>query len=249
MSLLTHLDILDLISAGVIEGADPARVNAASLDVTLGAEILIEDLTRPRRVDLASKGTPAMRPLPGTDPAVRYYVHPGRDPHPQIEFSRDTGLPKPPRGAPTSRRGYLTDTPHAPTVADRPRALNPDGTPAEAPAGPEYILRPGDFALAHTREIFHLPDNLAIEYKLKSSLARAGLGHLLAGWGDPGWHGAALTLELVNHLQVHDLILRPGMPIGQVVFWRGRSVPAHASYAARGQYNGDTTVTPSKGLR
>lgn len=219
MSLLTHLDILDLISAGVIKGADPARVNAASLDVTLGDEILIEDLTRPRRVDLASKGTPAMRPLPGTDPAVRYYVHPG--------------------------------SPECPAhhLADRPRVTHPDGTPAEAPAGPEYILRPGDFALAHTREIFHLPDNLAIEYKLKSSLARAGLGHLLAGWGDPGWHGAALTLELVNHLQVHDLILRPGMPIGQVVFWRGRSVPAHASYAARGQYNGDTTVTPSKGLR
>ena len=215
MSLLTHLDILDLIADGVIEGADPARVNAASLDVTLGDQILIEDLSHPRRVDLASKGTPAMRPLPGTDPSVRYYVHHGAQPR----------------------------------IADSPRALNADGSPAEPPAGPEYVLRPGDFALAHTREIFHLPDDIAIEYKLKSSLARAGLGHLLAGWGDPGWHGAALTLELVNHLQVHDLILRPGMPIGQVVFWRGRAVPAHASYATRGQYNGDTTVTPSKGLR
>lgn len=219
MSLLTHLDILDLIAAGVIENLDPARVNGASIDVTLGDEILIEDLTRPRRVDLASMGVPAMRPLPGTDPAVRYYVHPG--------------------------------TPDCPAhhLADRPRALNPDGSPAEPPTGPEFILRPGDFALAHTREVFYLPDNLAIEYRLKNSLARAGLGHLMAGWADPGWYGAALTLELVNRLQVHDLILRPGMPIGQVVFWRGRSVPAHASYITRGQYNGDTTVTPSKGLR
>ena len=36
---------------------------------------------------------------------------------------------------------------------------------------------------------------------------------------------------------------------GQIVFWRGRAVPAQASYATRGQYNHDRTATPSKGLR
>lgn len=184
--LLTYPDLLDLIAAGVIEHADRGRVNGASLDVTLGDILYIEDYHSARPIDLLAKQAPAMRRLP------------------------------------------LTLDEH----------------------GPRWLLKPADFVLAATREIFHLPADIALEYKLKSSLARAGLGHLLAGWGDPGWHGSALTLELVNHLQAHDLILRPGMPIGQVVFWRGsQPVPAHASYATRGQYNRDAAATPSKGLR
>lgn len=112
-----------------------------------------------------------------------------------------------------------------------------------------FLLRPGDFILAQTAELFDLPDDTAIEFKLKSSAARAGLNHSLAGWGDPGWHGSVLTLELSNLCRYHSLRLRPNMPIGQVVFWRGAQVPKHASYRSRGQYNGDTTAQPSKGLR
>ena len=112
-----------------------------------------------------------------------------------------------------------------------------------------WLLHPGDFVLAHTLEIFHMPDDIAAEYKLKSSLARNGLGHALAGWADPGWHNSTLTLELRNDLSRTALMLRPGMPIGQMVFWRGEAVPPHASYRNRGQYNNDRTVTPSKGVR
>lgn len=112
-----------------------------------------------------------------------------------------------------------------------------------------FDLNPGEFILASSREVFHLPNNIAAEYKLKSSLARSGLDHLNAGWADPGWHGSVLTLELKNVLQRHTLRLRPGMKIGQMVFFRGETVPDHASYAARGSYNGDKTATPSKGVR
>lgn len=112
-----------------------------------------------------------------------------------------------------------------------------------------FDLSPGEFILASSREVFHLPNNIAAEYKLNSSLARAGLDHLNAGWADPGWHDSVLTLELKNVLQRHTLRLRPGMKIGQMVFFRGETVPDHASYAVRGSYNGDKTATPSKGVR
>ena len=112
-----------------------------------------------------------------------------------------------------------------------------------------WSLYPGDFALVNTLEVFHLPADIAAEYKLKSSLARAGLNHMLAGWADPGFHNATLTLELKNELKHTILKLHPGMKIGQMVFWRGEPVPDHASYATRGQYNGQKEATPSRGLR
>ena len=112
-----------------------------------------------------------------------------------------------------------------------------------------WSLYPGDFALVNTREVFHLPADIAAEFKLKSSLARAGLNHMLAGWADPGFHDATLTLELKNELKHTILKLQPGMKIGQMVFWRGESVPEHASYAVKGQYNGQREAQPSRGLR
>ena len=112
------------------------------------------------------------------------------------------------------------------------------------------ILAPGEFCLAATQQIFHLPDDIAAHYMLKSSLARAGLGHLFAGYADPTWHGSALTLEFKNELMHHALKLTVGMKCGQIVFFKGTSkVPVEKSYAARGQYNLDLKAQPSKGAR
>jgi len=111
------------------------------------------------------------------------------------------------------------------------------------------VLAPGEFILAQTEQIFNLPPNVAAEFKLKSSAARAGLQHAVAGWADPGWNGSVLTLELTNTLRHHYLRLDAGMKIGQMIFYRVTPVPAEHSYAVRGQYNGDVNVTASKGLR
>lgn len=112
-----------------------------------------------------------------------------------------------------------------------------------------YMLRPGQFILANSAEIFNLPNNIAAEYKLKSSLARSGLQHLLAGWCDPGWNNSTLTLELKNVSQFHNLLLKPGMKIGQMVFWKCDPVPDSESYAAKGQYNNQDKATENKGVR
>ncbi len=102
-----------------------------------------------------------------------------------------------------------------------------------------YVLRPGEFILAHSVEIFHLPDNLDLEYYLKSSMARIGLEHLHSGHCDPGWHGSSLTLELKNLTQWHSIRLRPGDAIGQMIFYKVQSVPRERSYSVRGRYNKD----------
>jgi len=44
--------------------------------------------------------------------------------------------------------------------------------------GSNYTLAPGEFILASTNEVFNLPNNISCMYKLKSSMARAGLDHL-----------------------------------------------------------------------
>ncbi len=112
-----------------------------------------------------------------------------------------------------------------------------------------YCVQPGEAILAETVEIFNLPNDISGEYKLKSTQARNFFNHFLAGWADAGWHGSVLTLEFVNHNRWHSVRIQPGMKCGQMIFFRHSPVPEDRSYAARGQYNGDLTVTAGKGLK
>lgn len=109
-----------------------------------------------------------------------------------------------------------------------------------------YVLAPGEFMLAQSVEIFNLPNNISCEYKLKSSMARIGLEHMNAGWCDAGWHGSVLTLEFKNMLQYHSIRLRPGDAVGQMVFFKHTPVPDDKSYATRGRYNKDLSVSAIK---
>ena len=115
--------------------------------------------------------------------------------------------------------------------------------------GNKFYLKPGEFILAETVEIFNLPLYISAEFRLKSSGARAGLDQALAVWCDPGWHDSVLTIELRNNCRFHTLVLEPGMKFGQVVFFKGEPVPHEDSYAVRGQYNNDTEVTGNKGVK
>jgi deoxycytidine triphosphate deaminase len=108
-----------------------------------------------------------------------------------------------------------------------------------------YDLVPGQFILAQTIEVFHMPEDIAGLFFLKSSRAREGYENLHAGYADPGWHGSALTLELKNARQLQPLPIYPGLKIGQMVFWRMSAKPA-LSYAVTGSYNNDKLVAASK---
>jgi dCTP deaminase len=106
-----------------------------------------------------------------------------------------------------------------------------------------YLLQPGCFVLAETQEIFNLPDTVAAQFVLKSSRARQGFEHLLAGYCDPGWHGSRLTMEITNARKLRPLALWPGMKIGQMVFFQMAQRPDR-DYSVTGHYNGHLRVMP-----
>ena len=117
-----------------------------------------------------------------------------------------------------------------------------NGFTEEAP----YLIQPGEWFLAETREIFNLPDHVAAQFVLKSSRAREGWDHAEAGYADPGWFGSRLTMELRNNRRLHALPVWPGLKIGQMKFML-ISGCVERSYAITGRYNADLGVTASKG--
>ncbi len=108
-----------------------------------------------------------------------------------------------------------------------------------------FWLRPGEFVLGCTLETFFLPSDVAAQFALKSTRARQGIEHLMAGYCDPGWSGSKLTLELQNARKLHAVALWPEMKIGQLVFHRMSRVPAR-DYSVTGHYNNDLSVQRAK---
>ncbi|HEY8475363.1 MAG TPA: dCTP deaminase [Chloroflexota bacterium] len=110
-----------------------------------------------------------------------------------------------------------------------------------------FVLHPGEFVLAGTRERVRLPADLVGRLEGKSSLGRLGLIiHSTAGFIDPGFDGR-ITLELSNHSTL-PMLLFPGMKIGQISFLR-LSSPAIRPYGSRGlqsKYQGQDAPTPSR---
>jgi dCTP deaminase len=100
-------------------------------------------------------------------------------------------------------------------------------------------LEPGSAILATTAEYIKLPAAYAAAVYLKSSMARRGLDHALAGWVDPGFEGN-LTLELHSHRPIELFV---GMRIVQLVLYQMQSEPA-VSY--NGRYQGQTGPTMAR---
>ena len=109
-----------------------------------------------------------------------------------------------------------------------------------------YTLRPGEFALARTMQVFTLPLNISAEFRLKSTMARLGLNQLLAIWCDPGWENSTLTLELKNENLYHGIQLQHGMRVGQMIFHQHAAISPVASYAKRGKYNNQMAPVAAK---
>lgn len=124
--------------------------------------------------------------------------------------------------------------------------LGTEGTWADVDiSGPDggYYLEPGEFILAHTAEVITIPPDCGAMVLLRSSAARAGFEHSLAGWCDPGFSGQ-ITLELRNNLRHHSLLVEPGMRICQLVVHQLKQ-PATQQYGERGSYQGQQGATAS----
>lgn len=87
--------------------------------------------------------------------------------------------------------------------------------------GNQLIIYPGNAVLATTLEYIKMPKCAAGVVYLKSSLARQGLDHALAGWIDPGFCGE-LTMELHTH---RPITLHAGQRIIQLVLYQTYGVP------------------------
>lgn len=93
-----------------------------------------------------------------------------------------------------------------------------------------FIIHPGNFVLASTKEYVKLGDDVAMKVEGKSSLARMGILVHTAGFVDPGFEGT-LTLEISNQSNV-AVALYPNMYICQVAVYE-LSSPAETPYNKR----------------
>lgn len=108
-----------------------------------------------------------------------------------------------------------------------------------------YWLYPKQFVLVGTYELFNMTENVAGEFKLKSSRAREGYEHLNAGFADPSWHSSVLTMEIFNTRCFSRLPIYPGLKIGQFILLPCEK--PRKGYDITGRYNGDSSVMSSKG--
>lgn len=138
-----------------------------------------------------------------------------------------------------------------------------------------FVLHPGDFCLARTLEHVTIPGaTRQVPYQVpaypdhygsremktayhtypplvgrvegRSSIARLGvIPHTCAGFIDPGFSGH-ITLEITNLGRI-PVKLWPGTSICQIAFLECGDV--ERPYGVLGKYQGQTGVTPSKGVR
>ena len=104
---------------------------------------------------------------------------------------------------------------------------------------PSVTIKPGDAILATTMEYVIIPATLVGKVFLKSSRAREGLDHALAGFVDPGFNGQ-LTLELHAHREV---TLHAGQRVIQLELSRTDATPERPY---NGRYQGQQGPTRSR---
>ena len=103
-----------------------------------------------------------------------------------------------------------------------------------------FLLEPGKFALATTKECVNIPADLAAFVQGRSSIGRVGLQVQNAGFVDPGFHGH-ITLELKND-SPNTIAIWPGYPVAQIVLITAVDVET----AYHGKYNGQVEATGSR---
>ncbi len=131
-------------------------------------------------------------------------------------------------------------------VFDHSRGILPEGEKFTCPD--QFVLRSGEFVLANTLESIGLPDDIVARVEGCSSLGRLGLlVHVTAGFIDPGWPLAQITLELCN-VASYDLVLTPGMKIAQLSFERleVRATRPYGSSTLNSHYANQNGVTASR---
>jgi dCTP deaminase len=118
---------------------------------------------------------------------------------------------------------FIVNKEYKSKIIDPVNKIYPETEEIEIPDTGEFILHPGHSVLGLSHDFFG-SDEFLIQLGGKSSLARVGLMiHNTAGVINPG-HYLNIVLELTNQNTL-PIILRPKMPIGQLVFSKLSSKP------------------------
>jgi dCTP deaminase len=113
-----------------------------------------------------------------------------------------------------------------------------------------FILRKNQFVLANTTERISLSNNISAMLEGRSSLARFGIMvHMTGGVVHAGFGAkqpSTLTLEIYS-VNPNDIILKPGMKIAQLSFFK-LSSPASEGYDAKSgsKYVAQTSPVPPR---
>ena len=124
------------------------------------------------------------------------------------------------------------------TLSDEFGLLLDDGQ-VEFFTSDHIYVEPGQAILASSIEYIRMPEIAAGTVYLKSSRAREGLDHALAGWVDPGFEGT-LTLEIHSH---RSLRLAAGQRVIQLVLSQMLEQPEQLY---QGRYQGQTGPTMAR---
>ncbi len=131
---------------------------------------------------------------------------------------------------------FIVPEPHSSHFIDPVNNVFPSTHEANIEEGDSFTLHPGVSVLGTSLDYFG-SDMYLIQLSGKSSLARIGLiVHNTAGLINPG-HFLHITLELCN-LNNIPIILRPRMPIAQLLFCR-LSTPSQKNYRDLGRYSAE----------
>lgn len=107
--------------------------------------------------------------------------------------------------------------------------------------GEAFEFLPGSLYLADTVEYVRIPTTHRGQLVLKSSTARKGLQHLMAGYLDAGFEGT-VTLELVAYIPA---VFHAGQRICQIEYARLAAVPERP-YSVTGRYQGQRGPTEAR---
>lgn len=107
-----------------------------------------------------------------------------------------------------------------------------------------FNLAPGGWILVDVEEFIRVPADHEAQVILRSSAARRGWDHALAGYIDPSYQGR-LTLEFVNCLKYEFLEIKTGMQLVQLKFSKLDFAPQRG-YDQTGRYYGATEVEGCK---
>ena len=114
-----------------------------------------------------------------------------------------------------------------------------------------FIMAPGEFLLGKSIEKFRLPSHIACEFRLRSSMVRNFINTSLTSWSQPGWGSssttaARLTLGLQNVSNNHRVLLKYGVIIGRMVFWKTDPVPKIESFNSGRRRKNTPLIKPSQ---